>query len=50
MKNYELNKTPYIENLKELVNLRAGMPNEIAFKYKKKKEIIEITAKQFKSS
>ena len=49
MKNYELNKTPYIENLKELVNLRATMPNEIAFKYKKKKEIIEITAKQFKN-
>lgn len=46
---HELNKTPYIENLKELVNLRADMPNEIAFKYKKKTEIIEITAKQFKS-
>lgn len=47
--DYELNKIPYIENLKELVNLRANMPNKIVFRYKKKKEIIEITAKQFKS-
>lgn len=49
MRNYELNKTPHIENLKELVNLRKDMANDIAFRYKKKKEIVEITATQFKN-
>lgn len=48
MKKYDLNKTPQIKNLKELVALRVTMPNKIAFRYKKKKEIIEVTAKQFK--
>lgn len=48
MEKYDLNKTPHIENLKDLINLRTTMPNEIAFKYKKKKEIIEITAEKFK--
>lgn len=49
MKNYKLNLTPHIEDLKELVNLRADMQNKIAFKYKKKQQIIEITATQFKN-
>lgn len=49
MRNYELNKTPHIENLKELVNLRKDMANKIAFRYKKKKEIVEITASRFEN-
>ncbi|MBP3361599.1 MAG: AMP-binding protein [Clostridia bacterium] len=49
MTDYPLNKTPHIENLKELVNLRTAMPNEIAFMYKKKKEIVKVTAEQFKT-
>lgn len=49
MRNYELNKTPHIENLKELVNLRKDMAKDIAFRYKKKKEIVEITSMQFKN-
>ena len=49
MKNYELNETPHIENLKELVKLRTQMPNKIAFQYKKRKEIINVTAMQFKN-
>lgn len=49
MKNYKSNPTPHIENLKELVHLRTDMANEIAFRYKKKKETVEITATQFKN-
>ena len=49
MKNYELNKVPYIKNLKELIELRLSMKNEIAFRYKKRKEAVDVTTAQFQS-
>lgn len=49
MKKYALNEIPHPSNLKELVNIRVAMSNKIAFKYKKKKEIVSVTTEQFKN-
>ena len=49
IKKYALNEIPHPNNLKELVDIRAAMPNTTAFQYKKKKEIVSVTTAQFKN-
>ena len=47
MKEYALNNVPYVKDLKELIAIRGNMQNEIVFRYKKRKEIVNVTAEQF---
>ncbi len=48
MKYKPLQKKLELNNFKDLIEFRANSSNKIAYKYRLKKEVIEITAEQFK--
>lgn len=49
VKYQPLTNPPVLNNFKDLIDFRTKSDNKIAYKYRLKKEVIEITAEQFKA-